>query len=102
MDKLSPAKTLWGRYKYIITLGFFAVLIIFLDEHSVIYRMQLKREEALLRSQIEHYRKEYQQSTDRLNELNADSTSIERIARENYLMKKPNEDVFVFEGDLRK
>ena len=47
-------------------------------------------------------RKDFEESTLRLNELDADSNSIERIAREKYLMKKPNEDVYVFEEDLVK
>ena len=29
-----------------------------------------------------------------------DSDAIERIAREKYLMKKPNEDIFVFKDDV--
>jgi cell division protein FtsB len=31
-----------------------------------------------------------------------DSGAIERIAREKYLMKKPNEDIYVFEEDIEK
>lgn len=55
-----------------------------------------------LRQEIEKYREEYEESTARLNELAVDSESIERIAREKYFMKKPNEDVFVFEDDVTK
>ena len=55
-----------------------------------------------MRDEIEKYRKEYEESTERLNELLLDSGAIERIAREKYLMKKPNEDIFVFEEDLEE
>ena len=33
----------------------------------------------------------------RLNEISTNPDAIEQIAREKYLMKKPNEDIYVFE-----
>ena len=99
MDKLSTFWKLLGRYKYLITIVFFAVFVGFLDENSLLYRMELKQEESNIRNEIEKYRQEYKESTQRLNELNADSNSIERIAREKYFMKKPNEDIFIFAED---
>ncbi len=72
----------------------------FLDENSIIRRLSYTREEMLLREEISKYRSEYEENTKRLNELQADSSAIERIAREKYLMKKPNEDIFVFEDDI--
>ncbi len=57
-------------------------------------------EESRLRDEIEKYRLEYEENTERLNELMVDSGAIERIAREKYFMKKPNEDIFVFEEDI--
>lgn len=80
-----------------ITVGVFAVIIVFLDENSIIRRMKYVHEEQVLRSEIEKYRNEYEQSTERLGELAVDSGAIERVARERYLMKKPNEDIFVFD-----
>lgn len=71
-----------------------------LDENSIIRRLSYTREEMLLREEISKYRSEYEENTKRLNELQADSSAIERIAREKYLMKKPNEDIFVFEDDI--
>lgn len=99
MDKLSTFWKFLGRYKYLITIVLFAVFVGFLDENSLLYRMELKQEESNIRNEIEKYRQEYKESTQRLNELNADSNSIERIAREKYFMKKPNEDIFIFAED---
>ncbi len=90
------------RHKYLITLAVFAVVIGLVDDNSLLYRAQLSRKENSLRSEIRKYRLEYEESTRRLDGLNADSTSIEHIAREKYLMKKPDEDIFVFEGDVGK
>ncbi|MBO4984890.1 MAG: septum formation initiator family protein [Bacteroides sp.] len=99
MDKLS---SLWGvirKNKYWITLIVFAVIIVFLDENSILHRLEYYREATRLRSEIERYRAEYDENTERLEELALDSGAIEEVAREKYLMKKPNEDVFVFEED---
>lgn len=102
MDKFSSIRRFFGRYKYIITLLIFGVIIVFLDENSILRRMEVANETRNTRNEIEKYRKDFEESTLRLNELDADSNSIERIAREKYLMKKPNEDVYVFEEDLAK
>lgn len=102
MDKLITLWTFIRKHKYQITLGVFVVVIGFLDENSVVRRVGYAREESLLREEIEKYRKEYEENTERLNELVVDSGAIERIAREKYLMKKPNEDIYVFEEDIEE
>ncbi len=102
MDNFSSIRNFLGRYKYIITLVIFGVIIVFLDENSILRRMEVANETRNTRNEIEKYRQDFEESTLRLNELDADSNSIERIAREKYLMKKPNEDIYVFEEDLVK
>ncbi|MBQ8502000.1 MAG: septum formation initiator family protein [Bacteroides sp.] len=99
MNQLTSLWTFVRRHKYLITLAAFAVIIGFVDENSVVRRMKYYREETRLREEIEKYRAEYNDYTERLEELDADSGAIERVAREKYLMKKPNEDIFVFEED---
>ena len=92
MDKLA---TLWAfvcRRKYLITLVV----------NSIVRRMGYANEISRLNNEIEKYRAEYEENTERLNELAVDSGAIERIAREKYLMKKPNEDIYVFEEDIEK
>ena len=102
MDKLAFIWSFFRKHKYLITLVLFAVIVGFLDENSMVRRLGYAREENRLRGEIERYRKEYEENTERLNELVADSGAIERIAREKYLMKKPNEDIYVFEGDIEE
>ena len=102
MDKLAFLWSFFRKHKYLITLVLFAVIVGFLDESSMVRRLGYAREENRLRGEIERYRKEYEENTERLNELVADSGAIERIAREKYLMKKPNEDIYVFEGDIEE
>ena len=100
MDKLSSLWSFIGRHKYAITLAAFAVFVGFFDQNSLLRRANYMREESRLLDEIKKYRQEYEKNTERLNELLADSGAIERIAREKYFMKKPNEDIYVFEEDI--
>ncbi|WP_297328910.1 septum formation initiator family protein [uncultured Bacteroides sp.] len=102
MDKLASLWSLVRKHKYLITLVMFVVIVGFLDENSMVRRLGYTREESRLHEEIDKYRKEYEENTERLNELSVDSGAIERIAREKYLMKKPNEDIYVFEGDIEE
>lgn len=97
---MSKLLTLWNyirRHKYLITVLVFLVVIGFLDENSLIQRVRHRNEISTLNSEIEKYRKQYEEDTKRLKELTTNPEAMEKIAREKYLMKKPNEDVFVFE-----
>ncbi len=97
MDKFLPVLNFIRKYKYAITLIGFAIIIGFLDENSMVRRMQYANEIRELNSDIKKYRTEYEESTEKLNELTTNPEAIERIAREKYLMKKPNEDIYIFE-----
>lgn len=97
MDKLITIWSFISRHKYLITVGIFAVIIGFLDENSLLRRFKYEREISQLKEEIEKYRVDYEENTQRLNELNTNPDAIEQVAREKYMMKKPNEDIYVFE-----
>ena len=99
MDKLSNIWKFICRRKYFITIVAFTVIIVFLDENSMIRRLEYKHEIMQLKEEIEKYRTDYEENTQRLNEITTNPDAIEQIAREKYLMKKPNEDIFVFEDE---
>ena len=102
MDKVKSFWSFLCRHKrwankYVITLVLFVVVVGFLDENSLVRRMQYMREENRLLDEIERYSAEYKKNTIKLQELSVDSGAIERIAREKYLMKKPDDDMYVFD-----
>ena len=99
MDKLITIWSFICRRKYLITVVAFAVIIGFLDENSLFRRLAYEREISQLKEEIEKYRAYYEENTKRLNELNSNPYAIEQVAREKYLMKKPNEDIYVFEDN---
>lgn len=97
MDKL---RTIWlfiGRHKYLITTLAFAAIIGFLDKNSAVRRIGYAQEINRLQNEIDKYRAEYEECTRKLTELDSNPDAIEQVAREKYLMKKPNEDIYVFE-----
>ena len=97
---MSKIMTVWNyirQHKYLITIVAFLIIIVFLDENSLIQRAQHRQEISNLTSEIEKYRKQYEEDTEKLKELTSNPEALEKIAREKYLMKKPNEDIFIFE-----
>ncbi len=97
---MSKLMTVWSyirQHKYLITIVGFLVIIVFLDENSLIQRAKHRQEINALTTEIEKYRKQFEQDTETLKELTENPEALEKIAREKYLMKKPNEDIFIFE-----
>lgn len=95
---------LWSwvrRHKYLITLLAFGIIIGFVGENSCVRYIGYKQEEQQLKEEIRKYQAEYDESTRRLRELDADSGAIEQVAREKYLMKEPDEDIYIFQDDVR-
>lgn len=98
MSKLINIWEFICRRKYLITIVAFAAIIGFLDENSLLRRFEYEREINQLKQEIDKYQTDYEENTRRLNELSTNPDAIEQIAREKYLMKKPNEDIYVFEN----
>ncbi|MDR0938929.1 MAG: septum formation initiator family protein [Mediterranea sp.] len=99
MSKLGSVWNFLGRHKYVITIVAFGILIVFLDDNSLVRRMGYSREINSLREEIVKYRADYDESTRRLNELKTNPDAMEKVAREKYMMKKPDEDIYVFEDN---
>jgi cell division protein FtsB len=88
------------RHKYAAITLLFAVFIIFIDENNLIRRLNQNQEIGRLKREIGTYKKKYENETKQLNELITNPDKIEKIAREKYLMKKPDEDIYIFnKGD---
>ena len=97
---MSKLITVWKyirQHKYMITIAAFLVIIVFLDENSLIQRQKHQQEINTLKAEIERYRQQFEENTRKLKELTSNPEAMEKIAREKYLMKRPNEDVFIFE-----
>ncbi|MDP4278040.1 MAG: septum formation initiator family protein [Bacteroidota bacterium] len=94
LQKLKPLLN-----KYIIAITVIFVFIFFLDENSVVKRIRLNREISGLKKEIRHYEDQRNDCIKKLNSLHAGKDELERVAREEYLMKKDSEELFVIEEE---
>lgn len=91
LSKLWP----WLRNKYVLTISLFAVWILFFDQNNMVDRIKMSLEIRQLEKDREFYQDQIKTDSVRLNELTTDKDNLEKYAREQFLMKKPDEDVFV-------
>lgn len=78
-----------------VTAFFFFVWLLFFDQHDLITQIELKQELNELETTKAYYEEEIEKTEQDLNELLTNDEQLERFAREKYLMKKPNEEIFV-------
>jgi len=83
------------KNKYFITLIGLAVWITFFDKNDIGTQLELKSEVKALEEEKNYYQKEINEITTELRELNTNPKTLEKFAREKYLMKRDNEDIFV-------
>ena len=100
-EQQEPQNTNWLRryikLPLILTLAYLA-FVLFLNEYSVAKSFELDRTIDSLKQEI----KLYEDTTIKyykLNEqLNKNPQEMERVVREQHLMNKENEDVYIFEN----
>lgn len=97
MGKLQSLWTTIRCHKYLVTTILFLLIIGVLDENSLLRRYMHQREIAALKAEIKEYTDKFNEDTRKLDEINNNPKAIEKIAREKYLMKTPDEDIFIFE-----
>ena len=94
---MSKIRSFWNficRYKYIVAIIVFIAVVGFLDTNSYFNIAKLKKEASLLERERDNYMSQYERDTKQLHELESSPKAMERIARERYFMKKPNEDIY--------
>ncbi|HEX5654164.1 MAG TPA: septum formation initiator family protein [Chitinophagaceae bacterium] len=85
----------WLKNKYFIAIAAFAVVMLFLDKNDLFTVMARNKELRALEQSKVHYTNEINELTKIKEGLTQDPRTIEKYARENYLMKRENEDLFV-------
>lgn len=90
-DRMPP----WMKNKYILTLLVFLVWIILLDPNNLISRVREIQTRNRLEREKEYYMGRIEEDRRKLNELRTSNENLEKYAREQYRMKKPDEDLFI-------
>lgn len=84
-----------NRYVYATLL--FLVVIFFIDQFNVFEQIRLHNSLIDQKQQIEYYEKEVSQNKQYLHDVQNDSATMEKVAREQYLIKRDNEVVYLIE-----
>ena len=87
--------------KYFIVLLVFIIWMLFFDENSYLNHHELNKEIDKLEDANEYYQNQIDTDSKIIENLN-DPDSLEKYAREEYKMKKKNEDIFIIEYDTIK
>lgn len=83
------------RNKYVITIVIFVVWVTLLDSNNLISRFRDMRELHKLRIDKEYYTQRVEDDKRKLHELKTDKHNLEKFAREQYHMKKADEDLYI-------
>jgi len=83
--------------KYVITGVIFLVITFFIGDSTLFHHYDYERQISELEKEIAVYKKEEAENKRKLEMLKSDNESLERFAREKYLMTKPGEELFVIE-----
>lgn len=78
-----------------MTLLIFLVWLAFFDQNNLVAKMQLRSKITTLQKEKAYYEEKIKEDNRRMKELLSNKNNLEKFAREQYLMKNKNEDIFV-------
>ncbi len=87
--------------RYVLILILFLVWMLFFDENSFINHRELDKEVNKLEKSIKYYKKETEGDKKVIENLK-NPDSLEKFAREEYKMKRKDEDIYIIELDSVK
>ncbi|MFA8433728.1 MAG: septum formation initiator family protein [Marinifilaceae bacterium] len=83
------------RSKYVISFLIFYIWLFFFDQHSIWERKDNEATIKALSKEKAYYLEKIENDRNRIHELKTNRVNLEKFAREQYLMKKENEDIFI-------
>lgn len=83
------------RNKYLLTVIIFILWISLLDSNNLVARHKDLKNLKKLKADREYYFNKIEEDRKKLNELKTDDRNLEKFAREQYRMKKPDEDLYI-------
>lgn len=83
--------------KYVIATVLFVVLLLFTDRGNLFDQYKLYKQYQNAKVEHMYYQDQISKAQKDYEELFTNTKNLEKFARENYLMKRDDEDVFVIE-----
>lgn len=91
MERLLPHL----KNKFVVVSALFLVWMMFFDKNDWITQIKLKQQLRGIEKEKAYYQAQAEQVKADSKDLFTDPQKLEKFAREEYLMKKDNEDLFV-------
>lgn len=85
------------KYRNALTIAVFAIWMVFFDQNNLVDQYRLRSQVKNLKREKDYYLEEMEKARKEYEELFTNEESLEKFAREKYLMKRENEDIFVIE-----
>jgi cell division protein FtsB len=85
------------KNKFILTSVVFLLWMLIFDNSNWIDMFGVRRKILSLEDEKLYYQRKIESDREKLNELRTNNENLEKYAREQYLMKKPNEEIFIVE-----
>jgi cell division protein FtsB len=85
------------RNKYLVALTVFLAWVLFFDSRDIFTQMEKRRELNSLLQTRQFYETEIAAAKKQLSDIQNNAAALEKVAREQYKMKKANEDLFLVE-----
>lgn len=82
-------------FKYLVATAVFALVILFIDPNNILVTLKLHRQVAQLHDEEQELREAIVTDSVNAASLQDNPDAIEHYGRENYYMKRNNEDIFV-------
>jgi len=83
------------KNKFFLVAVAFLVWMTFFDKNDILSQYQYRQQVHKLKQERDFYKSQTEKVSKDLDELTSNPQKLEKFAREKYLMKKDNEDVFV-------
>ena len=87
------------KYRYILLFAFFGLWMLFFDSNNAFYRFSIASEVSELEDSKALYERQIADLRRQRTELFGNQANLEKFAREKYMMKKDNEDLFIIVND---
>lgn len=97
IDKVPP----FLKNKFALCIIAFIVWLAFFDKNDFYSQYRFRQQLKVLNKDKAYYTDELEKSRKDLTELMSSPANLEKFARENYLMKRDDEDIFVIVNDKK-
>jgi cell division protein FtsB len=82
------------KSKYVLTIVGLTVWVVFFDKNDWVTQRELRQEVKKLEEERNYFASAIASDLKEIKELGSNPKTLEKFAREKYLMKRDNEDIF--------